>query len=163
MRYGMLAAAIGWLGMVGVPAAAQEVAVAHDADAAVFVEAPEAGLEWAPLTPPGFDEGMELSVVQGDPSAAEPYVVRLRFPDGYRFPPHFHPNAENLTVLEGSFQLAMGETADDAQLKTYAPGDFLYIEGKHPHFGGATGTTVVQLHGSGPFEVIVVGSPEDKR
>ena len=123
-----------------------------------------AGLKWAPITPPGFDEGMEIAAIYGDPAAAgEPYTLRLRLPDGYRFPPHFHPNAENVTVLEGTFLLAMGEEAAEDQLETYAPGDHLYIEPEHPHFGGARGETTIQLHGVGPFEIIVVGSPEDKR
>ena len=129
-----------------------------------LVPVAKAALDWAPITPPGFDEGMEIAGIHGDPAAAgEAYTVRLRFPDGYRFPPHFHPKAENVTVLEGTFLLAMGEEADQNQLKAYVPGDYLFIEPEHPHFGGARGETTVQLHGMGPFEIIVVGSPEDKR
>lgn len=141
------------------PLSAQEVAAAGDGP---FMPKAATELQWAPVTPPGFDEGMELTVVSGDPSkAGEPYVVRLRFPDGYRFPPHFHPVAENLTVLEGTFLLAPGEEADEAELVRYRPGDYMHIEARHPHFGGAAGATVIQLHGSGPFEIVVVGSPED--
>lgn len=121
-------------------------------------------LKWSPITPAGFEKGTEIAVVSGDPSVAgQPYVLRLRFPSGYRFPPHWHPVVENVTVLEGRFLVAMGERADESQLKTYRAGDFLRIEGKHPHFGGAGGPTTVQLHGTGPFAIIVVGSPEDKR
>jgi quercetin dioxygenase-like cupin family protein len=124
----------------------------------------DASLEWAPITPPGFDEGMEIAGIYGDPAAAgEAYTLRLRFPDGYRFPAHFHPMAENVTVLDGTFLLAMGEEADEDRLEAYTPGDYLFIEPEHPHFGGARGETTVQLHGQGPFEIIVVGSPEDKR
>jgi quercetin dioxygenase-like cupin family protein len=121
-------------------------------------------LTWEPIAPPGFDPGMEIAVVRGDPSAeGEPYALRLRFPDGYRFPPHWHPVDENVTVLEGTFLLAMGERADEGQLRRYAAGDYLFIEGRHPHYGGASGRTVIQLHGLGPFDIIVVGSPEDVR
>ncbi len=118
-------------------------------------------LTWSDFAPPGFDPGMKLAVLEGDPGAKGPYVVRLQFPAGYRFPVHWHPGVENLTVVSGTFQLGMGNTADWNALKSYAPGDFLYIPPKHAHFGGsaAQGPSVIQLHGEGPFQVIL-GAPK---
>ncbi len=120
-----------------------------------------AALSWSDFAPPGFDPGMKLAVLEGDPGVKGHYVVRLMFPAGYRFPVHWHPGIENLTVVSGPFQLAMGNTADWNALKTYGPGDFLYIPPKHAHFGGsaASGASVIQLHGEGPFQVIV-GPPK---
>lgn len=147
------------LTVAGLPAAAQQVPHADTS----YVTMRDSALTWAPAQPPGFAAGMEMAVVRGNPTVAgQPYMLRLRFPDGYRFPPHFHPVAENVTVLEGEFLLAMGETANE-RLMTYGPGDFLYIAANHPHFGGARGRTTIQLHGMGPFEIIVVGSPQDRR
>ena len=145
------------------PLHAQQVQGAPAHDSLMLTAA--AGLQWAPITPPGFDEGTEIAVVRGDPAkAGEPYVLRLRFPAGYRFPAHWHPVAENLTVLEGEFLLAMGEKLDESQLgQVYRPGDFIYAEPKKPHYGGARVPTTIQLHGVGPFAIIVVGSPEDIR
>jgi len=114
---------------------------------------PSSTLTWTPLSVPGFDPGVMLAVVNGDPSKAGPYTLRLKFPAGYRFPVHWHPNAENVTVLSGSFQLAMGNTADWSQIKIYGPGDFIYAPPRHAHFGGAQTETVVQLHGTGPFAI----------
>ena len=94
-------------------------------------------LTWSDFTPAGFDPGMKLAVLEGDPGAKGPYVVRLSFPAGYRFPVHWHPGIENLTVVSGPFQLAMGNTADWNALRTYAPGDFIYIPPRHAHFGGS--------------------------
>jgi uncharacterized RmlC-like cupin family protein len=65
---------------------------------------------------------------------------------------------ENLTVLSGTFQLAMGERVDNAQLKSYGAGDYLFIPAKHPHFGGVRGATIIQLHGEGPFTINLVDS-----
>ena len=114
-------------------------------------------LTWTEPDIPGFAKGLKLAGVNGDPNAAgQPYTIRLKFPAGYVFPAHYHPNAENLTVLSGTFLLGHGEKADDASMKTYAPGDFLYIPGKMPHYGKVRGETVVQLHGVGPFEIILV-------
>jgi len=106
---------------------------------------------------PGFDPGMKIAVIHGDPTGAQgDYTIRLSFPDGYRFPPHWHPVPEHLTVVSGTFLLAMGETADESVLERYEPGDFLYIPAEDPHFGGAEGETVIQLHGPAPFEIILV-------
>jgi uncharacterized protein (TIGR02246 family) len=117
-------------------------------------------LTWSDFKPEGFDPGMKLAVLEGDPGAKGHYVIRLQFPAGYRFPVHWHPGIENLTVVSGPFQLAMGNTADWSTLKTYAPGDFIYIPPKHAHFGASgQAASVIQLHGEGPFQ-LVLGAPK---
>jgi uncharacterized RmlC-like cupin family protein len=63
-----------------------------------------------------------------------------------------------VTVLSGAVQLGMGGRVDDAKLKTYGPGDYLHIPATMPHFGGAQGATVIQLHGQGPFAINLVGT-----
>ena len=85
--------------------------------------------------------------------------MRLQFPDGYEFPLHWHPSAEQITVISGTFHLAMGSTSGQGAPQTYAPGDFVYIPSRMAHAGGAKGVTVVQLHGTGPF-AINLGSPK---
>ena len=108
---------------------------------------------------PGFDPGVKLAVVHGDPMGKGDYTMRLMFPDGYKFPVHFHPGAEHLTVISGTFLLAMGTDGDWSKVQTYAPGSFIYAPARHPHYGGARGVTVVQLHGQAPFAV-VLGAPK---
>jgi uncharacterized protein (TIGR02246 family) len=141
---------------VALPAPPAAVAVMADTK-----ETPNSALAWSDFKPEGFDPGMKLAVMQGDPGAKGPYVLRLMFPAGYRFPVHWHPGIENLTVVSGPFQLAHGNTADWSALKTYAPGDFIYIPPRHAHFGGsaASGASVIQLHGEGPFQ-LVLGAPK---
>lgn len=118
-------------------------------------------LAWNDIEVPGFKSGLKISPVHGDPSVADkPYTLRLLLPDGYAFPPHWHPRAENLTVLEGTLQLAMGRTFEQSSLKTYRVGDYLFIAAKNPHFGAVQGRTVLQLHGIGPFEISVVEGQE---
>lgn len=116
-------------------------------------------LAWNDITPPGFAPGMKIAVLHGDPSAKGDYTIRLRFPDGYQFPAHWHPGGEHLTVLSGTFLLNMGSSGDVTAEKTYAPGDFLYIPGRMSHYGGARGTTVIQLHGEGPFAINLGTAP----
>ena len=114
-----------------------------------------AGMRFQPLEVPGFKSGIQLAVIHGDPASKGDYTIRLKFPAGYTFPAHYHPNAEHLTVLSGSFQLAMGEK-EGGMVRDYAPGDFLYIPAKKPHYGGARTESVIQLHGVGPFEIKLV-------
>ncbi len=117
------------------------------------------GLAWSDFSSPGFDPGMKISVMHGDPGKKGDYTLRLQFPDGYKFPVHWHPGAEHLTVVSGTFMLGMGNSANWNAVRTYAPGDFIYIPGRHSHYGGARGVTVIQLHGEGPFQLFL-GSPK---
>lgn len=113
-------------------------------------------LTWVDMDVPGFAPGMKMAALNGDPSVADQlYTLRLKFPDGYRFPAHYHPKAENLTVLSGTFLLEMGPKETGAFTK-YVPGDYLFIPPTMPHSGGATGETVIQLHGVGPFDIMLV-------
>ena len=115
---------------------------------------PAASVTFAPIEIPGFDSGVKIAAVYGDPNAESGfYVIRLAFPAGYKFPSHWHPMAENLTVLEGEFLIGMGNQVDPAKLTSYKPGSFMYIPGKMAHFGGVKGATVVQLHGQAPFKI----------
>ena len=112
---------------------------------------------YGPIEVPGFDPGMQIAAIHGDPASdGGDYTIRLKFPAGYKFPPHFHPQAEHVTVLSGTFLLGMGKTADEAAIESYSPGAFLYIPAEHPHYGGAEGETVIQLHGVGPFSIMLV-------
>lgn len=116
-----------------------------------------AGMSFQPLEVPGFKSGLQLAVLHGDPAGKGDYTIRLKFPAGYTFPAHYHPNAEHLTVLSGRFLLSMGEK-EGGPLREYQPGDFLYIPATKPHYGGAKGETVIQLHGIGPFEIKLAGT-----
>lgn len=118
-----------------------------------------AGMAFQPLEVPGFKSGMQVAVLHGDPGAKGDYTIRLKFPAGYTFPAHYHPNAEHLTVLSGTFLLSMG-AKEGGPLREYMPGDFLYLPAKKPHYGGARTETVIQLHGIGPFEIKLAGVTE---
>ena len=140
------------------PAAAGSVAtdVMDMSDAQMLASA---NVAWADFRPPGFDPGVKLAVLHGDPSKKGDYTLRLQFPDGYKFPVHWHPGGEHLTVLSGTFLLGMGSSNDWNAVRSYGPGDFVYAPARNPHYGGARGTTVVQLHGDGPFQLIL-GAPK---
>ncbi len=121
------------------------------------MEVTPAAIEWADLDVPGFAPGMKVAALAGNSSEADqPYTLRLLLPDGYAFPPHWHPRAENILVLTGAMYLAIGEERDHSKVKKYEAGDYLYIPAKLAHYGQAVEETVLQLHGIGPFDIIVV-------
>ncbi len=122
-----------------------------------FVEVTPAGIEWADLDVAGFAPGMKIAPLVGNSSEADqPYTFRVLLPDGYVIPAHWHPRAENSTVLRGTVYVAIGEEEDQSKLKKYEVGDYLYIPAKLTHYGRAEGETVLQIHGIGPFDMIVV-------
>lgn len=116
-----------------------------------------AGITWSPLEVKGFAPGAKMAVIHGDPANSD-YTIRLWFPDGYQFPVHWHPKAEHVTVLSGTFLLAPGSSGDVSAEKVYGPGDFVYMPARNPHYGGAKGVTIIQLHGMGPF-AMNLGAP----
>ena len=75
-------------------------------------------VKWGPA-PPFFPAGAKFAVLQGDPSAAGEYTVRLRMPAGYVIAPHWHPTDEHVTVVSGTMLLGMGDQVDR---EGHAPG-----------------------------------------
>jgi quercetin dioxygenase-like cupin family protein len=117
-------------------------------------------LNWGPA-PVILPAGARVAVLEGDPSKAGPFTMRLEMPAGYRIPPHFHPVDEHVTVISGAFQVGMGDTFDEGKLTTLPPGTFGVIPPGMQHFARADKATVVQLHGVGPWGLTYV-NPADQ-
>jgi quercetin dioxygenase-like cupin family protein len=117
-------------------------------------------IAWGPA-PAVFPPGAKMAVLQGDPSQASPFTVRLEMPDGYTIPPHFHPTDENVTVIEGTFLVGMGDKADFSKPLTLAAGGFITAPANHHHFARAKGKTVVQVTAIGPFALTYVNAGDD--
>ncbi len=87
--------------------------------------------------------------------------MRLKLPDGYRIMPHWHPTAENVTVISGSFAAGMGNKFDESQLKALPAGSYASIPAHHNHYAMTKGETELQVEGTGPFKVIYVNPSDD--
>jgi quercetin dioxygenase-like cupin family protein len=113
--------------------------------------------------PDAFPPGAQLAVLDGDPTSSGPFTVRLKMPDGYLIPPHWHPNDELVTVVEGTLQVGMGDQFTESALKPLSVGGFAKMpQGMH-HYAQAKGPTVVQVHGPGPFAITYVNPSDDPR
>jgi hypothetical protein len=113
--------------------------------------------------PASLPSGAQMAVLEGDPSKEGPFTMRLKLPDGYRIPPHTHPKVERLTVLSGSFRLGMGGQFEEKALRAMPAGTYGYWPPGMKHFVQVQGETVVQLHGTGPWQIIYVNPADDPR
>jgi len=120
----------------------------------------EDDIKWGPA-PAIFPKGAEFAVLQGDPSKADEFTVRLRFPNGYKIAPHTHPTIENVTVLKGTFLAGMGEKFVESDMKAFQRDAFASIPANHAHYAMARGQTIVQVHAIGPFQLTYVNPADD--
>jgi hypothetical protein len=121
-----------------------------------------ADMKWGPA-PPGLPAGGQMSVLSGDPGKPGPFILAAKFPDGYIVRPHWHPTAENLTVLSGSLLVGMGDKYSEAAMKNLDPKGFATMPAKTNHFVKAKGETMITISGTGPFEITYVDPKDDPR
>jgi quercetin dioxygenase-like cupin family protein len=117
-------------------------------------------LTWKPA-PPSLPPGARAAVLEGNPKEAGPFTMRIELPDGYKIPPHYHPAAERVTVIKGSFQLGMGDKFDPSALNTLPAGSYVSMKAETHHFAQAKGNTVVQSNGVGPWKLVYVNPADD--
>src|SRR5438874_1080157 len=90
-------------------------------------------IQWGDA-PPSLPAGAKMAVLDGDPTKAGSFTIRLKSPAGYRIPPHTHPTAERGTVISGSFKIGMGDKLDDASAHEMGPGSFVVLPAGMKHF-----------------------------
>lgn len=134
-------------------------AVIPDESGHVVVPAEE--IRWGPASPK-LPPGARIAVLAGSPSTpGSRYVFRAKLPDGYSVPPHWHPEDENVTVLQGLFKLGFGERLEEAALRELGPGSFVTLPKHMPHYNRMAGETILQFHGIGPYDIVYVNPADD--
>jgi hypothetical protein len=118
-------------------------------------------LAWRPET--SLAPGAESVVLEGDPSKSGLVILRLKMPDGYRIPPVWHPAADRFTVLSGTYYMGVGARFDESKAVALRVGDFAWLSPAAPHYGWASGETVLEIVGLGPFVTHYVNPKEDPR
>jgi quercetin dioxygenase-like cupin family protein len=119
-------------------------------------------LEWGPVG--SLPPGATAVVLEGDPSTAEDFTMRIRFPANYDIPLHTHPAIERVTVLEGTLYFGIGKTFDREAVATLPPGTLAVMDVGVPMYG-YTGDepAVIQLNGRGPWGIEYVNPEDDPR
>ena len=116
-------------------------------------------LKWG-AAPPTLPKGAQLAVLHGDPTKKGTFAVRLKMPDGYKLPPHWHTQDEQLTIVAGTLVMHTGDTMD-APAHDLGVGAFHFLPGKAHHAAEAKGETVVQINGQGPFDIHYLNPADD--
>jgi len=120
-------------------------------------------IKWMLDANPAFLPGMKMAVIDGNPSSAGPYTVRLMVPNGYKVMPHFHPTDENITVLKGNFMMGIGDKFNEKDLVGMPEGTYMSMKTGTRHYAMAKGETIIQVHGVGPFTLTYVNPEDDPR
>lgn len=121
-----------------------------------------ADLKWGD-GPAALPAGAKIAVLSGDPAKAGPFTVRLKFPTGFKVPPHTHPTAEHVTVISGTLALGSGPKFDEAAAHEMTAGGFSVMPAGMEHFAWCKSECVVQIHSEGPFVVKYVNPADDPR
>ena len=146
------------------PTAAATVVVASAAPGMLLTPANSAPqpFVWAKASA-AFPPGLEVMVMEGDPSKPGPFTQRLKFPDGYVLPPHQHPIEEHVTVVQGTFVVGMGTSGKRETAIEMATGSFILIPALTQHYVFAKGVTITQVNGNGPNGIAYVNPSDDPR
>jgi anti-sigma factor ChrR (cupin superfamily) len=121
-----------------------------------FIGTPDK-IKWVQYSP-----GVELGPVYGNcDKVGAPCVFQLRFAAGGKFPAHWHPVDENVTVLSGDFMAGMGDSYDESKMMSLAAGTYVFMPRRMHHFAGSKSGAVVQVHGVGPFKINYVNPADD--
>jgi Domain of unknown function (DUF4437) len=107
--------------------------------------------------------GAKVAILEGDPAKEGLFTMRLKFPDGYRVLPHWHPKTERLTIIQGIVNLGTGDRFDAAATQALAAGTYSSMPPKMTHFAWMKGETILQLSSIGPWEVVYVNPADDPR
>ena len=119
-------------------------------------------VKWGPA-PASLPPGAQAAALLGSPAKEGPFVLRLKFPAGFVVPPHRHSKDEFVTVISGKFAISSGEKLNREAMQALPPASFVHLPAGMPHYAWAEVETVVQINGTGPFDVIYIDPKDDPR
>jgi len=127
-------------------------ATAFAANAPTLV--PPSQVHWTAGT--GALAGKRIALLVGNPAKAGAFVMRVEIPDGGKFPPHYHPVLEMVTVLQGTLLVGIGDKMVPAKMKAMPAGSFFSVPAGVHHYAMARGDTIIQLNDIGPWGMTLV-------
>lgn len=149
------------VGSVAIAVGSIAAAQTHGADQHHTV-VPADAVKWGPA-PPSLPAGAQAAALLGSPAKEGPFVLRLKFPAGFIVPPHRHSKDELVTVISGKFAIGSGEKVNRASLQALPAASFIHLPAGMPHYAWAEVESVVQINGTGPFDVIYIDPKDDPR
>jgi quercetin dioxygenase-like cupin family protein len=103
-------------------------------------------LEWG-----GDPDAVARVDIAGDNETPGMYAYRVRFPEGFRNQPHFHPDDRIVTVIAGTLHMGYGRQLDEGAMRPLPAGSVWTEPGNQLHFVWAQdGEVIIQVIGVGP-------------
>lgn len=119
-------------------------------------------LKWTDVA--SLPPGAKVAIIEGPMNEPVPFTVRLKFPANYKLPAHVHPGVERVTAMSGTFYMGMGEKFDAAKATMgLSAGDVMIMQPNTPHFAMTKEETIVQVHSTGPWQIIYIDPADDPR
>lgn len=116
-------------------------------------------IQWM-QAPASLEPDLKIAVLEGNPSESGVFTLRIKMPDGSFISPHWHPNVERVTVLEGTFLMGSGEEMNKEMTDRLSSGAYTSMPPGMVHFAFADGETIIQLTSVGPWEINYVNPDE---
>ena len=136
-------------------------AYAQDSHAGAHTLLTPSELQWKDAA--GLPPGTKIAVIEGPMNEAVPFTVRIQFPAGAKIPAHWHPAIEHTTVISGVLNMGLGDKLDESKTRPLPVGSISIMQPKTTHFVVFNEETVVQVHGTGPWEINYVNPADDPR
>ena len=102
-------------------------------------------------------DGVQTTVLSGNPDMAGPYALEIRVPPHTRIASHSHRDNRTALVVSGEWHFGYGEQASESAARTLGPGGFYTEPAGDAHFA-FTGdqAAVVYITGEGPSDTAYV-------
>lgn len=98
--------------------------------------------------------GAKISVMVGDPTKKQYFVVRIKLPANFVVPPHYHVIDEYDTIVSGGYYVGLGKKVNSNNSIALKPGAFVIIPAYATHYGWTKQETILQVSGVGPWGTI---------
>ena len=105
-------------------------------------------LHWVAGTGPS--KGSSSAALTGDPNKTGFAIIRVKMPDGYSNPPHYHAHPEYITVMQGTLLFGTGDKIDKSKARVFPAGSFINVPTGLHHWSMAKGETIEEVAGDGP-------------
>jgi hypothetical protein len=66
-------------------------------------------------------------------------------------------------MLDSTRLIGMGDKFDESKMNTFSSGSFAWLAPTVHHYAMAGSETVIQLHGTGPWEIVYINPSDDPR
>ncbi len=111
--------------------------------------------------PPVLPKGIKISPLFGDPGKPGLFILRAKLPANTRIPPHWHPTAENVSILSGTLFLGHGDKLDTSGGEELTPGSFFSMPASMHHYVYTKKETVLEITAMGPFMITYINPADD--